>query len=85
MALRGETITRVPEPKEPAQEPFSQRKKPEIGQFRLQVDRQTKTSFTTLEAAIEAGIKIKTGHPVVRVAVYDVVECVNHIIELPTT
>lgn len=54
-----------------------------VGQFHLQVDRQTKGSFTTYEAAEEAGMVIKKAHPVVRVAVYDVVACVNRIITLP--
>jgi hypothetical protein len=85
MASRSETLTKGFDPKEPPPEPISQRRKPEIGQYRLQVDRQTKASFTTLDAAKEAGMKIKTGHPIVRVAVYDVVECVNHVIESPTT
>jgi hypothetical protein len=49
------------------------------------VDRQTKATFATYEAAEEAGKEIKKGHPVVRVAVYDVVECSNCIIELPKT
>jgi hypothetical protein len=85
MALRGKTMTKAPGPEEPAEEPFSQRRKPEVGQFRLQVDRQTKASFTTFEAAEEAGLEIKKGHPIVRVAVYDTVECMNRIIELPKT
>jgi hypothetical protein len=68
---------------EPAQEPMSQRRKPDAGQFLLQVDRQTKAAFTTYEAAEAAGMVIKKGHPVVRVAVYDSVACVNRIIELP--
>jgi hypothetical protein len=33
----------------------------EIGQFRLQVDRQTKATFSTYEAAEEAGREIKKG------------------------
>jgi hypothetical protein len=85
MALRGKTMTKAPGPEEAAEELFSQRRKPEVGQFRLQVDRQTKASFTTFEAAEEAGLEIKKGHPVVRVAVYDTVECINRIIELPKT
>jgi hypothetical protein len=78
-------LTKGPDPEEPAQELFSQRRKPEVGQFRLQVDRQTKASFVTYEAAEEAGTEIKKAHPVVRVSVYDAVECVNRIIELPKT
>ena len=84
MALRGKTLTKEPEQQEEvAEEVFSQRRKPEPGQFRLQVDRQTKSSFPTFEAAEQAGLVIKTGHPVVRVSVYDAVECVNRVIELP--
>jgi hypothetical protein len=56
-----------------------------IGQFRLQVDRQTKATFSTYEAAEDAGREIKKGHAVVRVAVYDTVECSDWIIELPDT
>ena len=83
MAIRGKTITKAPDPEEPAEELFSQRRKPEVGQFHLQVDRQTKASFTTFESAEEAGLEIKKGHPIVRVAVYDTVEYMNRIIELP--
>jgi hypothetical protein len=84
MALRPKTLSKAPDPEEPAPEMFSQRRKPDIGQFRLQVDRQTKASFTTLEAAEVAGLEIKKNFPVVRVAVYDTIACTNQIIELPT-
>jgi hypothetical protein len=67
---------------EPAQELLGQRKRPEKGQFVLQVDRQTKASYTTYEAAEEAGLVIKRGHPVVQVVVYDAVTGVNKVIEL---
>jgi hypothetical protein len=85
MTLRAKTTTKEPDPEEPSQELFSQRRKPEVGQFHLQVDRQTKGSFPTYEAAEAAGMEIKRGHPVVRVAVYDALECINRIIELPKT
>jgi hypothetical protein len=83
MALRGKNMTNIPEPEMPSEEIFSQRRKPEIGQFRLQVDRQTKASFSTHEAAEEAGMEIKKAHPIVQVAVYDTVQNANRIIELP--
>jgi hypothetical protein len=83
MALRSKTLASAPDPEVPALEVFSQRKKPEIGQFRLQVDRQTKASFLTYEAAEVVGLEIKKAHPIVRVAVYDAVECVNRVIEVP--
>jgi hypothetical protein len=84
MALRGKTIAKGPDhQEESAPEFFSQRRKPEVGQFRLQVDRQTKASFLTYTDAEEAGMEIKKAHPIVRVSVYDAVECTNRIIELP--
>jgi len=90
MTLRPTKTIKAPEPsikaseqEEPAQELFSQRKRPASGQFRLQVDRQTKSSYATYEDAAAAGLAIKTAHPVVQVAVYDAVQGENKIIELP--
>jgi hypothetical protein len=68
---------------EPAPEFFGQRKKPEIGQFRLQVDRQTKASYATREAAEEAGLAIKKTYPILQVVVHDAAEGVHKTIELP--
>jgi hypothetical protein len=79
-------IIKLREQEEPAQEAeqevFSQRKRPEMGRFLLQVDRQTKSSYATSEAAEKAGIVIKNSHPILQVAVYDRMESVNKIIEL---
>jgi hypothetical protein len=85
MAVRegSKTITKVSEHVEAVPDSFTQRKRPDLGRFRLQVDRQTKRSFTTYEAAEEAGMAIKKGHPNLQVTVYDGVESVNKIIELP--
>lgn len=70
--------------KEPeADEPFSQRKRPERGRYLLQVDRQTKGSYTTSEAAQSAALAIKKGYPVVQVSVYDSVDNSNTIVEVP--
>jgi hypothetical protein len=63
------------------EEVISQRRRPENGQFLLQVDRQTKASFSSYEAAEKAGLVIKKNFPVVRVAIYDSVTSVNKIIE----
>jgi len=60
---------------------ISQRKRPDVGRYLLQVDRQTKSSYLTGEAAEEAGKIIKKGHPIVQVAVYDTVESVHKIVE----
>jgi hypothetical protein len=77
------TITMPSAPEESVPEPVTQRKPAESGRFRLQVDRQTKGSYATYEAAEKAGLGIKKEHPLVQVAIYDGVESVNKIIELP--
>jgi hypothetical protein len=80
----SKTITaKKPVVEEAVPEKVSQRRKPEAGPFRLQVDRQTKSSYTTLEAAEQAGLAIKKEHPIVQVAVYDSVNSTNTIIEAP--
>jgi hypothetical protein len=68
--------------KEP-DEQFSQRKRPERGRYLLQVDRQTKGSYTTSEAAQAAALVIKTAYPIVQVSVYDSVDNTNTLVELP--
>jgi len=77
------TMTLAPDREEPAPETVGQRRKPESGQFRLQVDRQTKASYTTFRAAEEAGLAIKKAYPFLQVGVHDAAEGVNKIIELP--
>ena len=70
-------------PEESVPERVTQRKPADVGRFRLQVDRQTKGSYATYEAAEKVGLVIKKEHPIVQVTVYDGVESVNKIIELP--
>jgi hypothetical protein len=83
MAIRATTKTKkAAEPEESAPEPSSQRGRPEMGQFRLQVDRQTKAAYETYEAAEKAGLVIKKGHPILYVTVYDAIEGTNKVIEL---
>jgi hypothetical protein len=79
----SKTLTMPPAPEETIPERVTQRKPVDSGRFRLQVDRQTKGSYATYEAAEKAGLAIKKEHPLVQVAVYDGVESVNKIIELP--
>lgn len=66
-----------------AEEVFSQRKQPERGRYLLQVDRQTKGSYATAEAAQSAALAIKTGYPIVQVSVYDSVENTHTVLEAP--
>jgi len=62
---------------------FGQRKPPENGRFRLQVDRQTKASYPTREAAEEAGLRVKRGFPILHVTVFDAEDAQSHSIALP--
>jgi hypothetical protein len=48
--------------------------KPELLRYCLQIDRQTKTSFNSFEAAEKKGKEIKKTFPVVQVAVFDAVK-----------
>ena len=62
---------------------FSQRKRPERGRYLLQVDRQTKGSYTSSEAAQTIALGIKTAYPIVQVSVYDSVDNTSTLVELP--
>jgi hypothetical protein len=66
-----------------ADEVFSQRKRPESGRYLLQVDRQTKGSYETSDAAQSAALKIKTGYPIVQVSIYDSVDNSSRLVALP--
>jgi hypothetical protein len=46
-------------------------KKPLLNRYWLQVDRQTKSSYDTLQEAETAGKAIKTAHPKLQVSIYD--------------
>ena len=82
MALRAAAKTlKASDPIEQAPLAVDQRKQAEQ-RYRLQVDRQTKRSFETLEAAAEAGTVIKRAHRIVQVSIYDAIDCVNHLIGL---
>ncbi len=85
MASRPEIkVTKKAEPEDTVQEAPNQRAKKEAGNYRLQVDRQTKAFYMTEEQAETAGLLIKKGHPIVQVSIYNSAEGVNKIIELPT-
>src|SRR5262245_38893980 len=67
----GRKTNDAPEADQAISELFGRRKPPENGRFRLQVDRQTKGSYVTREAAEEAGLAIKRGFPILHVSVFD--------------
>lgn len=60
--------------------PSPSQRKPEVGRFLLQVDRQTKGSYKTFEDAEAAGLRIKKGFPIVKVSIYDSVESTNTLV-----
>jgi hypothetical protein len=66
-----------------ADEAPSQLQRPESGRYLLQVDRQTKSSYPTEEAAQSAALVIKKGYPVLQVSVYDRVANINTLVEMP--
>ena len=73
-------------PEKAAAEPeehLSQRKRPEVGRYLLQVDRQTKGSYRTAESAESAGLAIKKEYPILHVTVYDSVDFANTVLASP--
>ena len=77
MATRQITMPVKDNSEQEAEEVFSQRKRPERGRYLLQVDRQTKGSYTTSETAQAAALVIKKNYPIVQVSVYDSVDNSN--------
>jgi hypothetical protein len=65
------------------EEHLSQRQRPEVGRFVLQVDRQTKGTYQTAETAHAAGLAIKNDYPLLHVTVYDSVERAGMTIAVP--
>jgi hypothetical protein len=65
------------------EEVASQRKRPEPERYFLQVDRQTKASYRTSEAAHSAALEIKTRYPVVKVTIYDSTDGSHTLVERP--
>jgi hypothetical protein len=62
---------------------LDRKKMPDTGQFLLQVDRQTKRSYATYDAAVRDGTAIKSSYPLLQVAVYDRLTSAETMIELP--
>ncbi len=68
---------------EEVEQVFSQRRRLEHGRFLLQVDQQTKGSYTTSEAAQAAALVIKKNYPIVQVSVYDSADNSSTLVEAP--
>ena len=65
------------------EEHFSQQKRPEVGRYLLQVDRQAKGSYQTAESAESAGLAIKKEYPILHVTVYDTVDFATTVLASP--
>ena len=83
MAPRQTKIPNKDNSKKEEEEAFPQRKQPESGRYLLQVDKQTKGSYRTSEAAQSAALQIKTAYPIVQVSIYDSVDNSAWLVELP--
>jgi len=83
MAMRQIKMPRKDGSEQEVEDVLSQRKRPERGRFLLQVDRQTKGSYTTSEAAQAAAWVIKKNYPIVQVSVYDSVDNSNKLVDAP--
>lgn len=64
------TKMNMPKKEEDVLLPMGQKKR-QLYRYWLQVDRQTKSSFETLQEAETAGKSIKKAHPKLRVSIYD--------------
>jgi len=60
------------------------KRRPESGRYLLQVDKQTKGSYQTPEAARSAALEIKKAFPILQVSIYDSVENSIRLVELPS-
>jgi hypothetical protein len=59
--------------REKAEEDRLEQSQPETGRYLLQIDRQSKRSFKTPEAARVAALEIKSRFPPLQVSIYDTV------------
>ena len=71
-------------PDKTADEIVPQHKQPERGRYLIQVDKQTKASYDSAEAAQSAALEIKKGYPIVKVSIFDSSESTSRLIELPS-
>ena len=69
-------------PEQTEEEPL-QHQQPDTERYQLQIDRQTKRSFKTPEAARSAALEIKSRFPVLQVSIYDSVSQSRTMIDIP--
>ncbi len=64
-------------------EELPQQRQPETERYLLQIDRQTKRSFKTPEAARSMALEIKARFPALQVAIYDNVTNSHSVVDVP--
>jgi hypothetical protein len=69
--------------REQTEEERLQHNQPETERYQLQIDRQTKRSFKTPEAARSAALEIKSRFPTLQVSIYDSVGRSRTMIDVP--
>ena len=68
---------------EQTEEQRLQHQQPETERYQLQIDRQTKRSFKTSEAARSAALEIKSRFPSLQVSIYDGVAKSHTMVDVP--
>jgi hypothetical protein len=64
-------------------QPRPEQKQLETERYLLQIDRQTKRSFKTLEAARPAALEIKARFPLLQVSIYDSASKSRTVVDVP--
>jgi hypothetical protein len=64
-------------------QPRPEQKQLETERYLLQIDRQTKRSFKTPEAARSAAMEIKTRFPLLQVSIYDSASKSRTVVDIP--
>jgi hypothetical protein len=75
--------TKNPAKREEPGEDRPSQNQPETERYLLQIDRQTKRSFKTSDAARSAGLEIKALFPALQVSIYDNVTKSRTVVEVP--
>ena len=68
---------------EQTEEQRLQHQQPDTERYQLQIDRQTKRSFKTSEAAPSAALEIKSRFPALQVSIYDGVTKSRTMVDVP--
>jgi hypothetical protein len=73
---------KVAKPEQPEEE-RPRHQQPDTERYQLQIDRQTKRSFKTPEAALSAALEIKSHFPALQVSIFDSASKSRTMIDMP--